>query len=87
VRGYEPSSLGPRDASTGDPTGGSKPLVGNVELTFPLPGTGYDRTLRVFAFLDPGNVGGDEGNSAVRTACVTVTASVLRGSRRVGCSS
>jgi outer membrane protein insertion porin family len=63
VRGYEPSSLGPRDASTGDPIGGSKLLVGNVELTFPLPGTGYDRTLRVFSFLDAGNVWGDVGNS------------------------
>ena len=63
VRGYEPSSLGPRDASTGDPIGGSKLLVGNVELTFPLPGTGYDRTLRVFSFFDAGNVWGDVGNS------------------------
>jgi outer membrane protein insertion porin family len=63
VRGYEPSSLGPRDAATGDPIGGSKMVVGNVELTFPLPGTGYDRTLRVFTFLDAGNVWGDEGNS------------------------
>jgi outer membrane protein insertion porin family len=63
VRGYEPSSLGPRDASTGDPIGGSKMVVGNVELTFPLPGTGYDRTLRVFTFLDGGNVWGTEGNS------------------------
>jgi outer membrane protein insertion porin family len=63
VRGYEPSSLGPRDASTGDPIGGSKMVVGNVELAFPLPGTGYDRTLRVFSFLDAGNVWGNEGNS------------------------
>ncbi len=63
VRGYEPSSLGPRDASTGDPIGGSKMVVGNVELTFPLPGTGYDRTLRVFTFLDGGNVWGTEGSS------------------------
>ena len=63
VRGYEPSSLGPRDVSTGDPIGGSKLLVGNVELTFPLPGTGYDRTLRVFSFFDAGNVWGDVGNS------------------------
>jgi outer membrane protein insertion porin family len=63
VRGYEPSSLGPRDVSTGDPIGGSKMVVGNVELTFPLPGTGYDRTLRVFTFLDGGNVWGEEGNS------------------------
>ncbi len=38
-------------------------LVGNIELTFPLPGTGYDRTLRVFTFLDGGNVWGNEGNS------------------------
>ncbi|HKT98719.1 MAG TPA: outer membrane protein assembly factor BamA [Paraburkholderia sp.] len=64
VRGYEPSSLGPRDATTGDPIGGSKMVVGNIELTFPLPGTGYDRTLRVFTFLDGGNVWGDEGNTS-----------------------
>ncbi|MGF6238500.1 outer membrane protein insertion porin family [Paraburkholderia sp. GAS38] len=63
VRGYEPSSLGPRDATTGDPIGGSKMVVGNVELTFPLPGTGYDRTLRVFTFVDGGNVWGSEGSS------------------------
>ncbi len=63
VRGYESGSLGPRDASTNDPIGGSKLLVGNIELTFPLPGTGYDRTLRVFTFVDGGNVWGTEGNS------------------------
>ena len=63
VRGYEPSSLGPRDATTGDPIGGSKLLVGNIELTFPLPGTGYDRTLRIFTFFDGGNVWGNEGDS------------------------
>lgn len=63
VRGYEPSSLGPRDATTNDPIGGSKMVVGNIELTFPLPGTGYDRTLRVFTFLDGGNVWGNLGNS------------------------
>ncbi len=63
VRGYESGSLGPRDATTGDPIGGSKMLVGNIELTFPLPGTGYDRTLRVFTFVDGGNVWGTEGNS------------------------
>jgi len=59
VRGYEPSSLGPRDTSTNDPIGGSKMVVGNIELTFPLPGTGYDRTLRVFTFFDGGNVWGE----------------------------
>ncbi|RQQ59390.1 outer membrane protein assembly factor BamA [Burkholderia stagnalis] len=59
VRGYEPSSLGPRDSKTNDPIGGSKMVVGNIELTFPLPGTGYDRTLRVFTFVDGGNVWGN----------------------------
>uniref|UniRef100_UPI0015CEEE2E outer membrane protein assembly factor BamA n=1 Tax=Burkholderia guangdongensis TaxID=1792500 RepID=UPI0015CEEE2E len=63
VRGYESSSLGPRDTSTGDPIGGSKLLVGNIEMTFPLPGTGYDRTLRVFTFVDGGNVWGSTSGS------------------------
>ncbi len=63
VRGYESGSLGPRDTSTGDPIGGSKMIVGNIEMTFPLPGTGYDRTLRVFSFMDGGNVWGTEGES------------------------
>jgi outer membrane protein insertion porin family len=63
VRGYESGSLGPRDATTNDPIGGSKMVVGNIEMTFPLPGTGYDRTLRVFTFVDGGNVWGNEGNS------------------------
>ncbi|VVE28242.1 membrane protein [Pandoraea morbifera] len=55
VRGYEPSSLGPKDTN-GEPLGGASKLIGNVELTFPLPGTGYDRTLRIFTFFDGGNV-------------------------------
>lgn len=67
VRGYEPSSLGPRDSSTNDPIGGSKMVVGNIELTFPLPGTGYDRTLRVFTFFDGGNVWGTGSASATTT--------------------
>jgi outer membrane protein insertion porin family len=63
VRGYESGGLGPRDVTTGDPIGGSKMVVGNIEMTVPLPGTGYDRTLRVFTFVDGGNVWGDEGSS------------------------
>jgi outer membrane protein insertion porin family len=63
VRGYEPSSLGPTDKSTSDPIGGSRMVVANVEMTVPLPGTGWDRTLRVFTFVDAGNVWGSEGDS------------------------
>jgi outer membrane protein insertion porin family len=55
VRGYESSSLGPK-ASNGDPLGGASRIVANAELQFPFPGSGNDRTLRWFTFLDAGNV-------------------------------
>ncbi|SNS77056.1 Beta-barrel assembly machine subunit BamA [Noviherbaspirillum humi] len=55
VRGFEGSSLGPR-AANGDPLGGSTRLIFNAELQFPFPGSGNDRTLRWFTFLDGGNV-------------------------------
>jgi outer membrane protein insertion porin family len=55
VRGFDSSSLGPR-ASNGDPLGGSSRLIGNVEVQFPFPGSGNDRSLRWFTFLDAGNV-------------------------------
>lgn len=60
VRGYEQGSLGPRD--TADPTislGGPKKLTLNAELAAPFPGAGNDRTLRVFGFVDVGNVFGE----------------------------
>lgn len=58
VRGYEGSSLGPKDAN-GDPLGGSKRLILNAELQFPFPGSENDRTLRWFTFVDAGNVYGE----------------------------
>jgi outer membrane protein insertion porin family len=61
VRGFESSSLGPRDSGVNnDPIGGSARLIGNAELQFPFPGAGNDRTLRWFTFFDAGNVF-DEG--------------------------
>jgi outer membrane protein insertion porin family len=59
VRGYESSSLGRHSTDSSgnlDYIGGSKRLIGNVELQFPFPGSGKDRTLRWFTFLDGGNV-------------------------------
>lgn len=61
VRGFESSSLGPRSTPTatspnGDPVGGSKRLIANVELQFPFPGMGNDRSVRWFTFMDAGNV-------------------------------
>src|SRR5690606_14010849 len=38
------------------PTGGQTRIVGNAEFIFPLPGTGRDRTIRSFVFVDAGTV-------------------------------
>jgi len=58
VRGFDQGTLGPRDV-TGASLGGPKKLTFNAELIAPFPGAGNDRTLRVFTFLDVGNVYGD----------------------------
>jgi outer membrane protein insertion porin family len=55
VRGFEQGTLGPRDV-TGSYIGGPKKVVGNIELQTPFPGAGNDRTLRLFGFVDAGNV-------------------------------
>lgn len=58
VRGFEQGTLGPRDV-TGSSLGGPKKVTLNAELIAPFPGAGNDRTLRVFTFVDVGNVYGD----------------------------
>ena len=59
VRGFEQNTLGPRDV-TGATLGGAKKVTLNAEFIGPMPGTGNDRTFRWFAFVDAGNVWGDE---------------------------
>lgn len=56
VRGYEGSSLGRTDPVSGDPLGGTSRIIANAELQLPFPGSGNDRTLRWFTFVDAGNV-------------------------------
>ncbi len=58
VRGFDQGTLGPRDV-TGASLGGPKKVTLNFELIAPFPGAGNDRTLRVFTFVDAGNVYGD----------------------------
>lgn len=58
VRGFEQGSLGVVDAK-GAYLGGTKRLNINGELYFPVPGMGNDRSLRIFAFADLGNVWGE----------------------------
>ena len=55
VRAFEQGSLGVVDP-TGAYIGGAKRLNINTELYFPVPGTGNDKSLRIFAFADAGNV-------------------------------
>jgi len=58
VRGYEAASLGPRD-EFGTPLGGTRRFNFSIEGLTPLPGG--DRTLRMLAFIDGGQVwGADE---------------------------
>lgn len=63
VRGFEQGTLGGTspivNASTAtDPVniGGTRNLVLNAEVSTPFPGAGNDRTLRMFGFVDVGNV-------------------------------
>jgi len=57
VRGYDTSSLGPKDID-GDPIGGDKRFNANGEFLFPIPGAGTDKTFRGFVFVDGGNIFG-----------------------------
>ncbi|TVO53914.1 outer membrane protein assembly factor BamA [Denitromonas halophila] len=63
VRGFKQSSLGPRILNTDgdlDSVGGNRRLIANAEYYFPLPGTGRDRSFRLSAFVDVGNVWGQD---------------------------
>jgi outer membrane protein insertion porin family len=55
VRVFEQSSLGLVDP-TGAYIGGARRLNVNSEFYVPVPGTGNDKTLRIFTFVDSGNV-------------------------------
>ncbi len=63
VRGFEQGTLGdtsnilsPSGTDTFVNIGGTKNLVLNTEISTPFPGAGNDRTLRMFGFVDVGNV-------------------------------
>jgi outer membrane protein insertion porin family len=76
VRGFDQNTLGPRDV-TGSFVGGAKKFVLNGEVYLPVPGSGNDRTLRMYAFTDVGNVYG---------ANEPVTVQALRASAGLGIS-
>ena len=80
VRGFEQGSLGPKDA-TGLALGGTGRYLLNAELQAPFPGSGNDRTLRMYAFWDTGSVTGPDGGLALN-----VDANKLRSSVGLGVS-
>jgi outer membrane protein insertion porin family len=58
VRGYESNSLGPIDAATSERLGGNRRVIGSAEFLFPMPGMGQDKSMRLGAFIDAGQVWG-----------------------------
>jgi outer membrane protein insertion porin family len=81
VRGFEQNSLGQQSTVAGQTNtvyvGGAKKLIFNAEFQTPFPGAGADKTLRLFAFTDFGNVFGENENMAINQ---------LRGSAGIGLS-
>ena len=76
VRAFDQGSLGPVDV-TGAYIGGNRRLNLNGELYVPVPGAGNDRSLRLFGYVDMGNVWGENEK---------VELSSLRSSYGVGLS-
>ena len=59
VRVFEAGTLGPVDV-TGSYTGGNRRFNTNAELYLPVPGSGNDKTFRLFGFFDAGGVWGEQ---------------------------
>ena len=57
VRGYRAYSLGQQDASS-NVLGGTRRMTGSAEVLFPMPGAQSDKSLRLTAFFDMGQVYG-----------------------------
>ena len=76
VRVFEQGSLGVVDP-TGAYIGGAKRVNVNGEFYFPVPGTGNDKSLRIFAFADAGNVWREDEK---------ITSTSLRSSAGLGLS-
>jgi outer membrane protein insertion porin family len=71
VRAFASSSIGPKGGTdNATALGGSRRLVINNELLFPLPGMAQDRTIRLFTYFDMGNVWGENvsNNGSLRAS-------------------
>ena len=68
MRGFDQGTLGPRDV-TGSVIGGPKKITLNAEIITPFPGAGNDRSLRMFGFVDVGNVFGENEKFTASASC------------------
>tara|TARA_B100000963_G_scaffold360664_1_gene392439 strand:+ start:17 stop:2350 length:2334 start_codon:yes stop_codon:yes gene_type:complete len=59
LRGFANRSIGEKDEVDGSSLGGTKKVVINNELLFPLPGNVGDRTIRIFGYFDAGSIWGE----------------------------
>jgi outer membrane protein insertion porin family len=76
VRGFEASSLSVSPVVNQFPAGGQARLIANAEFQFPFPGSGTDRSLRWFTFLDGGNVFNVEQGERFRVADLRYSAGI-----------
>ena len=75
VRVFEAGSLGPVDV-TGSYSGGNRRFNTNAELYLPVPGSGNDKSFRLFGFMDAGNVWGSDAKEKVSFDTIRVSAGV-----------
>jgi outer membrane protein insertion porin family len=79
VRVFEGGSLGPVD-NLGSRVGGNLRVNFNTEFYFPVPGSGNDKTFRIFTFADAGNLWD------TKSPAEKVNLSTLRASAGLGLS-
>ncbi len=85
VRGFEQGALGVRNyAYNGSDyaVGGDRKFNVNMELVTPFPGATNDKTLRIFGFLDAGQVYSD--NKVLKALPINVNAEKVRVSAGIG---
>ena len=75
VRVFEAGTLGPVDV-TGSYSGGNRRFNTNAELYLPVPGSGNDKSFRIFGFMDAGNVWGSDAKEKVSFDTIRVSAGV-----------
>ena len=84
VRGFQQGTLGGTSplvgATTESNVGGTRSAFANLEFIAPVPGSGNDRTLRWFGFVDAGNV------YCTPSATVNCASNALRASSGIGLS-